>query len=282
MVKKNTKETITAKGTEIAVLSTGNEDDFISLTDIARYKNPEEPKVVVQNWMRIRSTIEFLGVWEQLNNPDFKGIEFDTFKKESGANAFTLSPQKWISTTNAIGIRSSSGRYTGGTFAHKDIAFEFATWISAEFKLYIIKEYQRLKEDENSRLSLVWNMRRTLAKSSYTIQTDAVKDYLISEDVPKQYQRYTYANEADILNVAVFGVTAKDWRENNPELDGNIRDHATLIQLIVLSTLEGLNAKLIRDSVDSDERLRQLRKEAAQQLRSLANSPTIKKLEERK
>jgi hypothetical protein len=172
------KATIKAKGKEIAVISRGDENDYISLTDIARYKNPDEPKDVVKNWMRSRSTIEFLGLWEQLNNPDFKGVEFDSFLHESGSNAFTLSPQKWISATNAIGVISRSGK-SGGTFAHKDIAFEFASWVSAEFKLYIIKDYQRLKADENSRISLEWNINRTISKINYKIHTDAIKENLI-------------------------------------------------------------------------------------------------------
>jgi len=214
------KATIIAKGTQITVLSKGDENDYISLTDIARYKNPDEPKDVVKNWMRSRSTIEFLGLWEKLNNPDFKGVEFDSFVHEAGANAFTLSPQKWISATNAIGVISRSGR-SGGTFAHKDIAFEFASWVSAEFKLYIIKDYQRLKSDENSQISLEWNVNRIISRINYRIHTDAIKDNLIPRLVSKMQQSFAYANEADMLNVALFGKTAKEWKEQNPKLHCN-------------------------------------------------------------
>ena len=219
MDNKNLKALINANGTEITVLSSGNENDYISLTDIAKYKNPEFPADLVKNWMRSRSTIEFLGLWEQMNNPNFKLVEFDQFKNEAGANTFVLSPQKWIANTNAIGIISKSGRY-GGTFAHKDIAFEFASWVSAEFKLYIIKDYQRLKSDENTRLSLNWNLNRTLSKINYKIHTDAIKENLIPENVSKKHVGITYATEADLLNVALFGKTAREWRMENPESEG--------------------------------------------------------------
>ena len=220
--KQNYKDSIHAKGTEIKVISSGDDNDYISITDIAKYKS-DAPDDVIKNWLRNRDTIEFLGLWEQLNNPEFKPVEFDGFRNAAGANAFTMSPKKWIEGTNAIGIISKSGRY-GGTFAHKDIAFEFASWISAEFKLYIIKDYQRLKSDENSRLSLGWNLNRTLAKINYRIHTDAIKDMLIPPDVTPQRQGITYASEADVLNVALFGITAKEWRQANPEAKGNIRD----------------------------------------------------------
>ncbi|MGH4119345.1 KilA-N domain-containing protein [Clostridium sp.] len=216
------------------MVSKGNEDDYISLTDIAKYKNIDSPADIVKNWLRNRSTIKFLGLWEQMNNPDFKLVEFDQFKNEAGANVFVLSPQKWISTTNAIGIISKSGRY-GGTFAHKDIAFEFASWVSPEFKLYIIKDYQRLKGDENSRLSLEWNVNRLLSKLNYKMHTDAIKENLISNDLTNKAISITYANEADVLNMALFGKTAKEWRNENLDLKGNIRDFATIEQLIVLS-----------------------------------------------
>ena len=270
------KAIIYAKGTEIAVLSSGNENDFISLTDIARYKS-DDPTAVIQNWLRNKDTIEFLGLWEQLNNPDFKPVEFDGFKRQAGANAFVLSPQKWISSTNAIGIISKSGRY-GGTFAHKDIAFEFASWVSAEFKLYIIKDYQRLKADENSRLSLDWNLNRTLSKINYRIHTDAIKENLIPESVSKAHQGLTYASEADMLNVALFGKTAKEWRAENADIDGNIRDYATLQQLIVMANLESLNAEFIKQGLVQRERLIRLNKIAIEQLRSLLNNPSVKKL----
>jgi len=272
------KSTINAKGTEIAVISKGKEDDFISLTDIARYKNPDEPKDVVKNWLRSRSTIEFLGLWEQINNPDFKGVEFDSFMKEAGANAFTLSPQKWIESTNAIGIVSKSGRY-GGTFAHKDIAFEFASWISAEFKLYIIKDYQRLKSDETAKFSLEWNVNRAISKINYKIHTDAIKANLIPASISPAKQAITYATEADLLNVALFGKTAKEWKEKNPDAKGNMRDVANIQQLIVLSNLESMNAELIKRSVPQGERLLVLNKMAIEQMTSILGSTTVKQLE---
>ncbi len=271
------KATINANGTEITIISQGNQDDYISLTDIARYKS-DEPKDVIKNWMRSKSTIEFLGLWEQLNNPNFKGVEFDAFKNESGANAFTLSPQKWIDSTNAIGIISRAGR-GGGTFAHKDIAFEFASWVSAEFKLYIIKDYQRLKSDENSRLSLEWNVNRTISKINYKIHTDAIKDKLIPLGVTPAQQGITYASEAEVLNVALFGKTSKEWRVENPDKKGNIRDYATIQQLIVLSNLESMNAELIKEGVSQRERLCKLNKMAIEQLTSLLGNSSIKLLE---
>jgi hypothetical protein len=276
---KNMKETIIANGTEIAVISSGDTDDYISLTDIAKYKNPEFPADVIKNWLRSRSTIEFLGLWETMNNPNFKLVEFDQFKNKSGSNSFVLNPQKWISSTNAVGIRSASGRY-GGTFAHKDIAFEFASWISPEFKLYIIKDYQRLKADENSRLSLGWNLNRTLAKINYRIHTDAIKDVLIPPDVTPQKQNITYANEADLLNVALFGMTAKEWRQANPEEKGNIRDEASLQQLIVLSNMESLNAEFIRQGLPQKERLLRLNASAKQMMRSLLDSASAELLKQ--
>ncbi len=271
------KATISAKGTQITVLSKGDENDFISLTDIARYKNSYEPKDVVKNWMRSRSTIEFLGLWEQLNNPNFKGIEFDSFIHEAGSNAFTLSPQKWIAATNAVGMLSRSGRY-GGTFAHKDIAFEFASWFSAEFKLYIIKDYQRLKTDENSRISLEWNVNRVISKINYKIHTDAIKDNLIPQLVSKQQQAFTYASEADMLNVALFGKTAREWKEQNPEAKGNMRDEATIQQLIVLSNLESMNAELIKQSIPQKQRLLALNKMAIEQMTSIVGCTAVRRL----
>lgn len=270
------KATINANGTEITIISQGNQDDYISLTDIARYKS-DEPKDVIKNWMRSKSTIEFLGLWEQLNNPNFKGVEFDAFKNEAGANAFTLSPQKWIDSTNAIGIISRAGR-GGGTFAHKDIAFEFASWVSAEFKLYIIKDYQRLKSDENSRLSLEWNVNRTISKINYKIHTDAIKDKLIPLGVTSVQQGITYASEAEVLNVALFGKTSKEWRVENPDKKGNIRDYATIQQLIVLSNLESMNAELIKEGISQRERLCKLNKMAIEQLTSLLGNSNIKLL----
>ena len=255
----------------------GNDQDYISLTDIASFKNPNEPKDVIKNWLRNRSTIEFLGLWEKINNPDFKGVEFDSFLFESGSNSFTLSPSKWIESTNAIGIQSKPGR-GGGTYAQRDIAFEFASWVSAEFKLYLIKEFQRLKEEENDRLKLEWNLQRTLAKVNYRIHTDAIKENLIPPTLSKDKINFVYADEADMLNMALFGLTAKQWREANPDTEGNIRDTATIEQLVVLSNMESINAVLIRQDLSQSERLKQLNKIAITQIRSLLNNKNIKKL----
>ena len=230
MPNKSVKETIHAKGFDIGIYTTDFQNEFISLTDIARYKS-DDPTAVIQNWMRNRDVIEFLGLWEGLHNPDFKPLEFEGFKIQAGANAFTMSPKKWIDATNAIGIVSKSGRY-GGTFAHSDIAFEFASWISPEFKLYIIKDYQRLKVDENSRLSLGWNLHREISKINYRIHTDAVKEYLIPPELTSEQITFKYSSEADLLNVALFGITAKKWRDDNPDKKGNIRDYASLQQLL--------------------------------------------------
>jgi hypothetical protein len=271
---KNRK--IIVEGSEITILE-NKENDFISLTDMARYRDQERTNYIIQNWMRTRSAIEFCGLWEQLNNPDFKRIEFDAFKKESGSNSFTLTPQKWIEATNATGIVSKSGRY-GGTFAHRDIAFEFATWISAEFKFYFIKEFQRLKADENDRLKLEWNLQRTLAKVNYQIHTDAIKENLIPKVLSKSQISFVYASEADLLNVALFGYTAKQWREANPQKDGNIRDFATIEQLVVLSNLESINAVLINQGQEQTSRLIQLNQIAINQMKSLVANKQIKKL----
>ena len=280
MAKGNTfKDTINANGLEISVISTGTNDDYISLTDIAKHINPEDPRFPIQNWMRNRNTIEFLATWEILSNPDFNRVQFEAVKEEAGLNRFVMTPQKWINTTNAIGIRSTAGRY-GGTFAHKDIAFEFASWVSPEFKLYIIKDYQRLKEDENGRLSLDWNVRRALSKVNYKIHTNAIKAHLIPEDIPSRYKGYTYANEADILNVALFGITAKEWRDANPDKKGNIRDDATIEQLVVLVNLENLNAELIKNGISQDDRLRTLHESARTQMESILDNPSMKSLKE--
>ncbi len=272
------RETIQADGIEIGIISNDNENDYISLTDIAKHENPDDAFIVINNWMRTRATIEFLGLWESLHNPNFKPIEFDRFKNESGRNAFTLSPQKWISSTNAIGIISKSGR-GGGTFAHKDIAFEFASWISPEFKLYVITDYQRLKNDESNRLSSDWNIKRLIAKTNYRIHTDAIKQNLIPENVSIQHQSVTYANEADILNVALFGMTAKEWKKANPNAKGNIRDNATISQLIVLANIENLNATFIKEGLSQQERLLKLNKEAIYQLTTFKNNKNISKIE---
>lgn len=277
MSPKEIKETIHAGNMDIAVVSKGTDDDYICLTDIARYRNADAPADAVKNWLRRRNTIEFLGLWEQLNNHNFKLVEFDQFKKESGANAFTLSPQKWISTTCAVGIASRSGRYGGGTYAHKDIAFEFASWISPEFKLYIIQDYQRLKNDENSRLSLNWNLNRELAKINYRTHADAVQQYLIPQLTLDQ-QAYAYANEADLLNTIVFGMTSSEWKKKNPKAEGNIRDSASLNQLLVLSQMEALNAGYISDGITQAERMLKLRQNAERLLASVAGSAAARRL----
>ena len=274
---RNLKETIIAKGTEIAVISRGDDNDYISLTDIAKYKTDENPGYVIQNWMRNRNVVQFLGLWEKLNNPNFNCLEFEAIENEAGLNSFVLTPKRWIEKTEAIGITSKQGRYAA-TYAHSDIAFEFASWISPEFKLYIIKDYQRLKSDENSRLSIGWNFNRTLAKINYHIHTDAIKDVLIPPDVTSQRQNITYANEADLLNVALFGMTAKEWRQANPDAKGNIRDEASLQQLIVLSNMESLNAVFIRQGLSQKERLLRLNANDKQMMKSLLDSAGIEQL----
>ena len=278
MVKK---DTIEAKGFAIQIYTEDFKNDYISLTDIARYKNVHEPKDVVKNWLRVRDTIEFLGLWETIHNPSFKGVEFDSFRKEAGTNAFTLSPQRWIENTNAIGIVSKSGR-GGGTFAHPDIAMEFASWISAEFKLYLIQDYKRLKSDENSKLSLGWNLNREISKINYKIHTDAIKEYLL-KDFTNEQLSYKYASEADMLNVALFNKRAKQWREENPDLKGNMRDYASLNELLVLANMESYNAILIGKGMDQKERMIELRKLARTQLLSIEklNNTGIKSLEDK-
>ncbi|WP_445736229.1 KilA-N domain-containing protein [Mariniflexile sp.] len=263
-------------GAEITISAQAKEE-YISLTDIARYKDSSHTDAIIQNWLRNRNTIELLGFWEQIYNPDFKPLEFEGFRKQAGLNSFVLTPKRWIETTNAIGIVSKSGRY-GGTFAHKDIAFEFASWVSIEFKLYIIKEYQRLKQDESDRLNLEWNLQRTLSKVNYKIHTDAIKENLIPAELSKSQTAIIYANEADVLNMALFGITAKQWRDSNPNEKGNVRDLATIQQLVVLSNLESINALLINQGVIQQNRLEQLNKIAISQMKSLINNSTIKKL----
>lgn len=276
-MSKEFQEKMNINGLEITVVSQGDEDDYISLTDIAKHKNPEDPRIVVSNWLSSYATIDFLATWEQLYNPNFNRMEFQTVRSEPGR--LVMTPSQWINRMQAIGIRSKAGRY-GGTYAHKDIAFEFASWISPEFKLYIIKDYQRLKEDENNRLSLNWNMRRLLTKTNYKIHTDAIQENLIPEDLTKQQQGYVYANEADVLNVALFGMTAKEWRELNPDKSKseNIRDSATLEQLIVLTNLESYNAELIKDGIPQPDRLVKLNAAAKSQMTSLLENPSLKKL----
>lgn len=279
-MKNLVKDTIHANGIDIGIYTQDFENEFISLTDIARYKS-DEPKDVIKNWMRSKDTIEFLGLWEKLHNSNFKGVEFDSFRKEAGTNAFTLSPQRWIENTNAIGIVSKSGR-GGGTFAHPDIAMEFASWISAEFKLYLIQDYKRLKGDENSKLSLGWNLNREISKINYKIHTDAIKEYLL-KDLTNEQLSYKYASEADMLNVALFNKRAKQWREENPDLKGNMRDYASLNELLVLANMESYNAILIGKCMEQKERMIELRKLARTQLISLEKlgDSGIKKLEEK-
>lgn len=272
---------IKAQGHEISVIAYENQDDYISLTDIAKQKNKDAPADIIKNWLRSRSTIEYLGLWEQLNNPSFKLVDFDQFRNEAGSNSFVLSPKKWIESTNAIGIVSRAGRY-GGTYAHKDIAFEFASWVSPEFKLYIIKDYQRLREEEQYRLSTDWNLRRQLSKTNYRIHTDAIKENLIHNKLTKAQIGMTYADEADLLNVALFGSTAKEWKISNPDKDGNMRDYATIEELIVMANLESANAQFISENISQPERLKKLNQMARFQLKSLLNNSSLKKLEQNK
>ena len=275
---KPTKTVIEAKGLQITLHTTANRVDYISLTDIAKYKS-DTPADVVKNWMRSRETIEFLGLWEQLNNPNFKVVEFDHFRMAAGRNAFVLSPQKWIETTGAVGLQSKSGRY-GGTLAHVDIAMEFASWISPEFKLYIIKDYQRVKTDEGHRLALEWSAKRELSKVNYRIHTDAIKEHLLPQHLTPQQINFTYASEADMLNVALFGMTAKQWRTRYPDATGNIRDHADIYQLIVLVNLESMNAELIKQGLAQKDRLAYLNNMAIEQMRSLMDSAAVQRLNE--
>jgi len=260
--------TIEVQGAAITVLSQ-KEQDFICLTDMAKKFGDD---ILIYSWMRNRNTLEFIGVWEQIHNPNFKGLEFETFRNQAGLNSFSLTPRKWIEATNAIGFQSRAGRYGGGTYAHRDIAFEFGSWLSPEFKLYLIKEFQRLKEDENRRLSLAWNLNRTLSKLNYRIHTDAVKAHLIPPEVTPAQAAITYATEADLLNVALFGHTAREWRDSNPKLKGNVRDHASIEQLLVLANMEGMNAEFIHMGLPQGERLKQLNQIAIRQMQVLTSS----------
>jgi hypothetical protein len=264
------KSIIEVRGTAITIVSQ-KEQDFISLTDIARFKSADRFDDLIRNWLRNRNTVEFLGVWERLNNPSFNPVEFDGIRIQAGLNSFTLTPKQWIEKTGAVGIVSSAGRY-GGTYAHKDIAFEFASWISVEFRLYLIKEFQRLKEDENRRLSLAWNLNRTLSKLNYRIHTDAVKAHLIPPEVTLAQAAITYATEADLLNVALFGHTARQWRDANPKLEGNVRDYASIEQLLVLANMEGMNAEFIHMGLPQGERLKRLNQIAIRQMQVLTSS----------
>ena len=279
MAKTIKKETIHAAGIDIGIYTTDFKNEFISLTDIARYKSID-PRITIHNWLRGRDVVEFLGLWEILHNPDFKRIDFDTFKEDAGTNAFVFSIKNWSDELGAIGLFTKSGRYGGGIYAHIDIAFEFASWISPEFKLYIIKDYQRLKSDENSRLSLNWNLNREIAKLNYRIHTDAIKENLVPPDLTSDQISYKYANEADLLNVALFGMTAKQWREKNSEKKGNIRHEATLNQLLVLANMESYNAILIEQGKTMSERLVLLRELAMKQMETLSvvSTDAIKRL----
>ena len=265
---------ITVEKTTILIIQV-KEEDYISLTDIAKFKS-DDPSGVIGNWMRNRNTIEFLGLWERIYNPDFKGVEFDPLWIESGSNTFTMSPSRWVELTNAIGIVTKTGS-GGGTYAHEDIAFEFASWISSEFKLYLVTEFKRLKQEEQQRLSLEWNLQRTLSKINYRIHTDAIKEHIIPSVVTKEQITFVYANEADLLNVALFGKTAAQWRSENPGSKGNIRDYATLEQLVVLSNMESINALLIRQELLQGERLVQLNTVAIMQMKSLMNNRNFMK-----
>ncbi|MBN1494293.1 KilA-N domain-containing protein [Candidatus Peregrinibacteria bacterium] len=264
---------INVQGTEIVLLQQKDED-YISLTDMVR--NINNGLVLIEKWLRNKNTIEFIGIWEQINNPNFNSPEFGGIKDQAGLNRFTLSVKEWILKTNSIGIVAKAGRY-GGTYAHKDIAFEFASWISPEFKLYLIKEFQRLKEDENRRLTTGWNVKRTLAKVNYRIHTDAIKEYIIPK-ITLEQANITYANEADVLNKALFGLTAKEWEDSNPGKKGNIRDYADVVQLVCLSNLESLNAEFIREGLPQDKRLMRLNETAIFQMKSLIGNPSIKVL----
>ncbi len=275
-MSKPSRRTIEVQGASVTVLSQDREDIFC-LTDIARFKNPDHPDDVIRNWLRTRSTVEFLGVWERLNNPDFNPVEFDGIRMQTGLNSFVLTPKQWIEKTGAVGLTSSAGRY-GGTYAHKDIAFEFASWVSVEFKLYLIKEFQRLKDDENDRLQLGWNLQRTLAKINYRVHTDAIKETLLPPTITKAQTAFVYASEADLLNVALFGQTAKQWRDAHPEAEGNLRDHAPLEQLVVLTNLESLNSVLIRQGLPQSERLLKLNEIAITQMRTLLSANNVKRL----
>ena len=265
--RKRRMEKIFVRETGISIQKNHNRD-YISLTDIARYKNPTETALVISHWLSTRFTVDFLGIWETINNPDFNTTEFSSIRNESGSNGFVLTTKQWVEKTNAIGIYSKSGRYNGGTYAHKDIAFEFATWISVEFKLYLITEFERLKEEEQRQLG--WSAKRELAKLNYRIHTDAIKQNLIPPELDRRKASIVYANEADVLNVAMFGMTAQEWREANPDKKGNIRDYANINELICLSNLESLNAVFINEGIPQGERLLKLNRVAISQMRVLA------------
>lgn len=270
------RSAIDVQGTIISVIRI-NDEDFISLTDMTKRFGDES---LIYSWMRNRNTVEFLGIWEQIHNPAFKGGEFETFRSQAGLNSFHLTPRRWVQATGAIGLQSRAGRHGGGTFAHKDIAFEFGSWLSPEFKLYLIKEFQRLKEDENRRLSLAWNLNRTLSKLNYRIHTDAIQAHLIPATVTPLQASITYASEADLLNVALFGQTAKQWRDANPGLEGNMREYATVEQLLVLANMESMNAEFIHMGLSQGDRLQRLNQIAIRQMQVLAGHPAPKQLKD--
>ena len=274
MNKDNIKAQIIVKNKTINVFRIEDEE-YISLTDLARYADEDDPRYPIQNWMRNKDVISYLGLWESIHNEKFKGVEFDTFKNEAGSNKFKISPQKWIRETNAIGMISKSGN-NGGTYARSDIALEFASWLSPEFKLYVIQEFQRLKKNEAYQNKIDWHANRVLAKVSYVVHTDAIKGIIVPTLTEKQ-KKFVYAEEADVLNVALFGMTAKEWRENNPELDGNIRDYVTMNELICLANLENLNSVFINEGLLQSERLEKLNKIAISQMKIL-NDTDIKYL----
>lgn len=274
-IKMANKEIVKVEGIDVSIQNIDSHR-YISLTDIAKKKNSEEPRFVVINWLRNRNTIEFLGIWETIHNPDFNRVGFDTVRMQAGLNSFTISPSKWIKTTNANGIFTKSGRYDSGTYAHEDIALEFASWISAEFKLYFIKEFRRLKLEENERLSLEWDVKRELVKINYKIHTDAIKENLIPKELSQNEINKIYANEADILNMALFGKTAKEWRDENKK--GNMRDYANVTQLVVLSNLENLNSEFIKQKLPQKERLVRLNKIAISQMKLLTQDVKTKLL----
>lgn len=263
-------DTLHVKGIDVGIYTEDYRNEYISLTDIARFRNSDDPRFAIQNWMRNRNTIEFLGLWESLHNPNFNRVQFDTFRTEAGLNRFVMTPSKWVENTGAIGITAKAGRY-GGTYAHSDIAMEFASWISAEFKLYLMKDYRRLKFDENSRLSLSWNLNREISKLNYRVHTDAIQQNLLPPDLTREQQSFVYADEADMLNVALFGLTAAQWRSQNQGCKGNIRDYASLQQLLVLANMESYNALLIEQKLPQTERLQMLRQMAVRQLQVLSS-----------
>lgn len=277
MKKEKIKTKMVVKNTVISVIRIGK-TDYISLTDLARYKNSNDPSFTVKNWLRRVSTIDYIGLWEQLHNENFNLVEFDQIKTEYGKNTFTMSPTQWIKRTNSIGIVANGGRYSIGTFAHPDIAFEFASWLSPEFKLYLITEFERLKTNESYQNKIEWSVKRELSKTNYIIHTDSIKEFIVPTLTESQKQ-YVYASEADVLNVALFGMTAKEWRDNNPEVNGNIRDYTDILHLVVLANLENLNAEMITNGISQSERIVKLNNTAKKQLKLLQNSSSVQRLE---